>query len=80
MKKLGLLIGGAFLLAACDASPGGNHGILPVVHDEPVEHIEHHTEGHEAHDMEAAHEEANDSVSAPAHSEKPVEEPKDSTH
>jgi len=71
MKKIGILIGGAFLLAACDASPGGNHGILPVVHDEPVEHVEHHAEAHET--------EAKDSLSA-AHTEKAAEEPKDSAH
>lgn len=33
MKKLSLLIVGVFLLVACDATPGGNKAILPVVHD-----------------------------------------------
>ncbi|MDD3771280.1 MAG: hypothetical protein RBT46_03095 [Weeksellaceae bacterium] len=33
MKKLSLLIVGTFLLVACDATPGGNKAILPVVHD-----------------------------------------------
>lgn len=40
MKKLGLLIVGAFLLAACDATPGGNKSILPVVHDGNMEQVE----------------------------------------
>lgn len=58
MKKLGLLIVGTFLLAACDATPKGNKSILPVVHDEAVEHVEHHQGGHENHDTHAteAHE------------------------
>lgn len=40
MKKLGLLIVGAFLLAACDATPGGNKAIIPVVHDGNMENVE----------------------------------------
>ncbi len=85
MKKLGLLIGGAFILAACDASPGGNRDILPVVHDEPVEHVEHHAEDiHNQHTEEAA-QEANDSttVTTSTHSENvenPTTEPQDSAH
>jgi len=79
MKKIGLLIGGAFLLAACDASPGGNHDILPVVHDEAVEQVENH-EGHEGHEMEAAQEETTDSVSTATPTTQPetIETPKDS--
>lgn len=55
MKKIGLLIVGAFLLAACDATPKGNRSILPVEHEEAVEHVDHH-EGHDAHE---AHTEEN---------------------
>jgi len=53
MKKLGLLIVGAFLflLTNCDATPGGNKSIMPVEHEEAVEHIDHH-DGHEAHTEE----------------------------
>lgn len=39
MKQLGLLIVGAFLFVACDATPGGNKGILPIVHDGHKEEI-----------------------------------------
>lgn len=84
MKKLGLLIVGAFLFTACDSTPGGNKGILPLEHDGIAEEVDHHAEGHEAHDAHATHEEdhaveANDSVQgiAPA---APVEEPTDSAH
>lgn len=79
MKKLGLLIGVAFLLAACDASPGGNKSILPVVHDEAVEHVEHHQEGHDMHAVDEAHTETNDSTSVHNPTESAVEEPQDST-
>lgn len=58
MKKLGLLIIGAFLLTACDATPGGNKTIMPVEHEEAVEHVDHH-EGHGAHDGHEAHTEEN---------------------
>lgn len=44
MKKLGLLIVGAFLLVACDATPGGNKAILPVVHDGNKEVVEDQNE------------------------------------
>ena len=50
MKKLGLLIVGAYALVACDATPGGNKSILPVEHDEIMEHVDHHAEGHDAHE------------------------------
>lgn len=39
MKQLGLLIVGAFLFVACDATPGGNKGVLPIVHDGLKEEI-----------------------------------------
>lgn len=39
MKQLGLLIVGAFLFVACDATPGGNKGVLPIVHDGHKEEI-----------------------------------------
>lgn len=68
MKKLGLLIVGAFLLTACDATPKGNKSILPVVHDEAVEHVDHHEghEGHEVHGAEAHTEESHDAHHATA--------------
>ncbi len=81
MKKSGLLIVGTFLLIACDATPGGNKVIMPVEHDEAVEHVEHH-EGHEAH-LEETHDahhatESKDSVNKT--SEGHVAAPKDSAH
>lgn len=39
MKQLGLLIVGAFLLVACDITPGGNKGILPITHDTDKEEL-----------------------------------------
>lgn len=86
MKKLGLLIAGTFLVVACDATPKGNRSILPVEHDEAVEHVDHH-EGHDtSHDNHEGHGDGNhethtsetkDSLNAPAgnHTEK-----KDSAH
>ncbi|MGB6083573.1 hypothetical protein [Moheibacter sp.] len=47
MKKLGLLIVGAFLFAACDSTPKGNKGVYPVTYDEiaeDVDHSEHHVQ------------------------------------
>ena len=83
MKKIGLLALGAFILTACDASPGGNKDIMPVVHDEPVEHVEHHAEeahGH-GHETDSAHHEiqptANDST---ATAQETMSEPKGSAH
>lgn len=58
MKKLGLLVAGAFLLTACDATPKGNKSILPVEHDEAVEHVDHH-EAHGEHDGHEGHTEEN---------------------
>ena len=59
MKKLGLLIVGAFLWVGCDSTPGGNKVILPVVHDGIKADVEHHDhadghahEGHEGHGAE----------------------------
>ncbi|MFA7686991.1 MAG: hypothetical protein WCY25_03895 [Moheibacter sp.] len=49
MKKLGLLIIGSFLLAACDATPKGNKSIMPVEHEEAMEHVDHN----EHHEIEA---------------------------
>ncbi|HUH34838.1 MAG TPA: hypothetical protein VL022_03320 [Moheibacter sp.] len=40
MKQLGLLIVGAFLFVACDSKPGGNKGILPIVHENEKEVVE----------------------------------------
>lgn len=40
MKQLGLLIVGAFLFVACNSKPGGNKGILPIVHENEKEAIE----------------------------------------
>jgi hypothetical protein len=76
MKKIGLLIAGAFLLTACDASPGRNHDILPVVHDQPVEPVEHHETHEEAMDS-TQHENAD---SAQMHQNETMSEPKDSAH
>jgi hypothetical protein len=78
MKKLGLLFVGAFILASCDATPGGNQSIYPVVHDEPVEKVDHHGDHgdhahHEDHATETA--EGKDSTHAV---EAVVETPKDS--
>lgn len=83
MKKLGLLIAGAFILASCDSSPGRNQSILPVVHDGVAEEMDHHGadhahEGHGNHAEEAHMVEKTDS--AQAHHEAPMEEPKDSAH
>lgn len=80
MKKLGLLVGAAFLLTACDATPGGNKDIMPVEHDEAVEHVDHH-EGHDAHAEESheAHAMENKDSLDHAH-ETHVAEPKDSAH
>ncbi len=51
MKKLGLLIVGAFLWVGCDSTPGGNKNVLPVVHDGIKAEVDHHAEhGHEAHE------------------------------
>lgn len=40
MKKVGLLVVGAFLMASCDSTPSGNKAILPVVHDDAVEVVD----------------------------------------
>lgn len=87
MKKLGLLIAGAFILASCDSTPGGNRDVLPVVHDGVAEEMDHHGgehahEGHENHAEEAHSEEthkaeATDSASVQGTH---AEEKKDSTH
>ena len=87
MKKLGLLIAGAFILASCDSSPGGNRDVLPVVHDGVKEEMDHHGgdhahEGHENHATEGHAQEANqvektDSTAVNTHQ---TEEKKDSAH
>lgn len=41
MKKLGLLIVGAFFFAACDSTPKGNKGVYPVTYDEIAEDVDH---------------------------------------
>jgi len=83
MKKIGLLALGAIILAACDASPGGNKDIMPVVHDEPVEHVEHHTEeadGH-GHEADSAHHEMQPTASdSTATAQEAMSEPQDSAH
>lgn len=40
MKKLGLLIAVSFFMTACDMTPGGNKGILPVTHDGNSEQVD----------------------------------------
>jgi len=88
MKKTGLLIAGAFLLTACDATPGGNRDVLPVVHDEAVEHVDHHAEGHDEHENKASHTEhaaetkdtANTVATHAEPTEKSAPESEDSTH
>lgn len=86
MKKLGLLIVGAFLLTACDATPGGNKSIMPVEHEEAVEHVDHHEghgeEGHEAHTEEnhADHHAVEKKDSANKTTETHPAEKKDSAH
>ena len=87
MKKLGLLIAGAFILASCDSSPGRNTSIMPVVHDGVAEEVDHHGgdhahEGHENHAEEGHTEEANqvektDSTVVDTHQ---TAEKKDSVH
>lgn len=72
MKKLGLLIVGAFLLISCDATPGGNKDVLPVVHDGIKAEVDHHAEGH-GHEGHEAHTEEN-------HDAYHTAEEKDTTH
>lgn len=79
MKKLGLLFVGAFLLASCDATPGGNKSIYPVVHDEAVEKVDHAEHGHEGHDAHEGHATETTEVKDSTHTaEAAVEAPKDS--
>lgn len=66
MKKLGLLIVGAFLLTACDATPKGNKSILPVEHDVAVEPIDHH-ESHGSHEGHGHDHEGNTEANHDAH-------------
>lgn len=40
MKKIGLLLVGAFLMASCDSTPSGNKAILPVEHEGNMEVVE----------------------------------------
>lgn len=40
MKKIGLLLVGAFLMASCDSTPSGNKAILPVEHEGHMEVVE----------------------------------------
>lgn len=79
MKKIGLLALGTIILAACDASPGGNKDIMPVVHDEPVEHVEHHAEETHGNEADSAHHEmqptASDSTTT---AQETMSEPQDS--
>lgn len=46
MKKITFLAIASYLLVSCDFTPGGNKGVLPVVHEEsiapmPDEHEDH---------------------------------------
>lgn len=85
MKKFGLLIAGAFILASCDATPGGNKDILPVVHEGVAEEMDHHggDHAHEGHEAQKEHvdpahaTEKSDSTMAHDHA---TAEPKDSAH
>ncbi len=63
MKQLGLLIVGAFLFVACDATPGGNKGVLPIVHDGHKEEIVDETQVETAeNNLEEAVEETTENV------------------
>jgi len=47
MKKLAVLAIASYLFVACDATPGGNKVVLPVVHEEHIAPMpEHNHEGH----------------------------------
>lgn len=79
MKNLGLLFVGAFLLASCDATPGGNKAIYPVTHDEPVEKVDEHAgHDHSAHGHATESAEVADTLTTATSTETVVETPKDS--
>lgn len=75
MKKLAVLIIGGFLLMACDATPGGNKAIMPVEHEESMEHVDHHghhgTEAHDEHEHATTETDSTQNTAA----EVPVSEP-----
>lgn len=76
MKKLILLVAVAAFATSCNSKAGGNHAVLPVVHEPATAEEMHHKAeaAHEAHGkheeaVEEKHEEAKDST-------KTVEAPK----
>lgn len=83
MKKLGLLIVGAYALVACDATPGGNKSIYPVEYEGHMEQIDHHN--HEEHTNATHAEKTTDSTqvkteeAAPSTEVPPTEAPAETT-